>query len=279
MHSENSTDDFPKVVLTAPDGAQAELYLYGAHITAWRPARGEERLFLSERAELRRGMAIRGGVPVCFPQFAGEGPLLKHGFARLNVWRLVRTAQVGASMQAILQLDDSAATRAIWPHAFQATLTVSVGGPCLRIEFMVRNTGATSFTFTGALHTYVGVHDVATTVVENLGGRHYQDAVTGVHDIVQTEPEVCFTGEVDRLYSQAPTQVVVREPERSMTVQATGFPDVVVWNPGPVRCAALVDMEPTGYRRMVCVEAAVVSKPAKVLAGATWCGTQELRAQ
>ena len=66
-----------KVVLRSRDGALAEVYLHGAHVTSWRPAgTREERLFLSERSEFRGGAAIRGGIPVIFPQFAAEGPLL-----------------------------------------------------------------------------------------------------------------------------------------------------------------------------------------------------------
>ena len=63
----------PKIVLEAPDGARAELYLHGAHVTAWTPAgAGDERLFLSAASEFRADAAIRGGVPVIFPQFAGR---------------------------------------------------------------------------------------------------------------------------------------------------------------------------------------------------------------
>jgi len=175
-----------------------------------------------------------------------------------------------------MQLEDTEATRAIWAHAFRATLTVTVGGPHLRMELAIQNTGTTSFTFTGALHTYLRVNDIASTVVENLGGVHYRDDLTGARDVVQAGSDLYFTGEVDRVYRQAPAQVVVREPERRMTVQSTGFSDVVVWNPGPGRCAALPDMEPTGYCHMVCVEAAVVSVPAEVKAGASWYGAQEL---
>src|SRR5438132_247968 len=81
--------DLPKVVLTAPDGASAEIYLYGAQVTSWIPAGSAERLFLSPRAEFRAGASIRGGTPVIFPQFSNQGSLPKHGFARLNSWELV----------------------------------------------------------------------------------------------------------------------------------------------------------------------------------------------
>ena len=78
--------DFPSVRLRAPDGAHAQIYLYGGHVTSWNTPDSRERLFMSRRAEFRPGASLRGGVPVIFPQFAGLGPLLKHGFARVSPW-------------------------------------------------------------------------------------------------------------------------------------------------------------------------------------------------
>jgi glucose-6-phosphate 1-epimerase len=276
MQSNRNTNNFPKVTLTAADGAKAEIYLYGAQVTSWRPANNEEQLFLSERAEFCDAAAIRGGIPVCFPQFADEGPLLKHGFARISVWKLLSTEQLGDLAQAVLQLEDSEATRIIWPHAFRATLTVTVGGPSLRLEFSVENTGTVPFTFTAALHSYLRVADIATTAVENLAESCYRDAVTQVGENKQVNSALRFTGEVDRIYSQVAGPLRVRTPERDITVTATGFDDVVLWNPGLTRCAALADMEPTGYQRMVCVEAAAITSPPVVHPGVVWYGTQEL---
>ena len=39
-----------------------------------------------------------------------------------------------------------------------------------------------------------------------------------------------------------------------------------------------MDMEPEDYRRMVCVEAAIVNEPQEVPNGTTWSGVQELTA-
>src|SRR5690348_6301397 len=78
-----------KIVLHSADGARADVFPYGAHVTSWMPAGGGGRLFLSERSAFGAGSAIRGGVPVIFPQFASTGPLPKHGFARTMEWRVV----------------------------------------------------------------------------------------------------------------------------------------------------------------------------------------------
>src|SRR5579862_9781304 len=76
-----------KVHLRSADGATAEIHRHGAHVTSWRPAPGtDERLFLSATSEFRDGAPIRGGIPVIFPQFATEGSLPRHGFARTSQW-------------------------------------------------------------------------------------------------------------------------------------------------------------------------------------------------
>jgi hypothetical protein len=43
MQSNSINDDFRKLMLTVADGAQAELYLYGAQVTSWHPIDGEQR--------------------------------------------------------------------------------------------------------------------------------------------------------------------------------------------------------------------------------------------
>src|SRR5688572_25010680 len=104
-HAVTGAGGLPKIVVEAPDGARAELYLHGAHVTSWRPAgAGGERLFLSAASEFRTDAAIRGGVPVIFPQFAGRGPLPKHGFARTAEWTLVGVERRERDVRVALRL-------------------------------------------------------------------------------------------------------------------------------------------------------------------------------
>lgn len=72
---------FPKAIINAQCGGRAEVYLHGGNITAWKTPHGRERLFCSSKAQYPPGKAIRGGVPIIYPQF-GPGPITTHGFAR-----------------------------------------------------------------------------------------------------------------------------------------------------------------------------------------------------
>lgn len=269
----------PMIVLEASDGARAELYPHGAHVTSWRPAGGDERLFLSATSDFRAGTAIRGGVPVIFPQFAGRGPLPKHGFARTSAWTPASVARDRREASATLRLADSDATRAVWPHAFGAELTVTVGGPVMRIALAVVNTGGEAFDFTAALHTYLRVADARRATVVGLAGTRYEDSAAGGAERVETDAELRVAGEVDRVHLGVPGALEVRDGARTTVVAATGFPDVVVWNPGPVRGAALADLEPDGWLRMLCVEAAAVGAPLRLGPGERWEGTQTLAAR
>jgi len=269
----------PKLVLEAPDGARAEVYPHGAHVTSWRPAGGDERLFLSAASEFRAGAAIRGGVPVIFPQFAGRGPLPKHGFARTSAWTPAGVERSAGAVRATLRLAASAATRALWPHAFAAEVTVTVGGPTLRVALAVANEGDAPFDFTAALHTYLRVADARRAALVGLRGGRLEDTAAGGAVRVDDDAELRVAGEVDRVYLDAPGEIVLRDDAGTVAIAADGFPDTVVWNPGPERGTALADLEPDGWLRMLCVEAAVVGRPVRLAPGERWEGAQTLTAR
>jgi glucose-6-phosphate 1-epimerase len=270
-----------RVSLRSADGATAEVHLHGAHLLSWRPATdGQERLFLSDRSEYHEGAAIRGGVPVIFPQFAAEGSLPRHGFARTSQWTLVSIAPTAdGSALASLELRDTPATRAIWPVSFLATLTVRLGGDRIGIGFEVRNSGSRPLSFAAALHTYLRVRDVSAVELEGLRGARYRESPAPTVLIVDDAETLQPAGAVDRVYVDAPAALTLREPGRTLGIESHGFPDVVVWNPGAVAAAKLADMEPGGERRMLCVEAAAVQVPIALAPGECWGGSQTLIAR
>ena len=255
-------------------GASALVSRFGAHVISWRTGDCRERLFLSERAVFDGVTPIRGGVPVCWPQFAGLGLLPKHGLVRTRIWQAGADGAHAATLK--LRLGDDEATRALWPHAFAVDLSVSLGPESLEIGIEVRNTGTAAFEFTAALHTYFAAGDIANVALHGLKGCEYRDSAGADAIRIEEDEAVRFAAEVDRVYHHAPAQLILAEGERTMKISADGFPDVVVWNPGATRCAALPDMAPDGYRRMVCVEAAAARVPQSLAIGATWRASQML---
>ena len=263
-----------RVRVSTADGAAVEVHANGAHVTSWRPAPGNrERLFLSSRTKLGDGVAIRGGIPVIFPQFSTEGPLPRHGFARTSRWEVSEQTEPGV---VTFTLRDSAATRTIWAASFRATLTVRIGGHRLATTLEVENTGTEPFHFTAALHTYLRVDDIAHAEITGLHGARYRVS-TAPDELLRDEADVLrIEGEVDRVYVNAPPRVTLRELDAELRIESHNFPDTVIWNPGARKAAALDDMEPDGERHMVCIEAGAIQSPVTLVPGGRWSGTQTL---
>lgn len=270
--------DLPKLILQASDGARAEIYRHGAHITSWIPAGDTERLFLSQRSPFTATAPIWGGIPVIFPQFGTTGPLPLHGLARLMAWELGDVKNSTDTPSATFHLRDTDSSRQQWPHSFSAELTVTLGGPQLAVTLTISNSGSAPFSFTSGLHTYFSIADLAATTVEGLDGLRYCDAAAGWVDYQETAPRLAFTGEVNRIYFDAPAELRLVEAERTTLIRSTGFPDTVVWNPAAIKCAAMPDLAPDDYQRFVCVEAAAIAKPVELAPGERWQGGQTLRA-
>ncbi len=276
VHESIDFNGLPAIRLVAPDGASAIATLHGAHIVSWKSANGDERLYLSERSSFSPGKAIRGGIPLIFPQFSTHGSLPRHGFARTMAWQMEKVHQSGEFAGATLFLSDTPESRLIWPFAFRAELTFSLTRNRLDVEFSVENRGGEPFSFTAALHTYLRVEHIEATQLLGLEGRTYRDQAAGSTKRVEHQQALNFDDEVDRIYFTAPQDVMLREPNRSMNILNTNFPDLVVWNPWVEKCAHLADMPADGFKRMLCVEAAVVERPVSLAPDAEWWGRQSL---
>jgi glucose-6-phosphate 1-epimerase len=86
-----------------------------------------------------------------------------------------------------------------------------------------------------------------------------------------------ITGEVDRVYFDAPRRLTMQEPERRVVHRRPRDSTMsFVWNPGALRAAELKDMEPGGEQHMLCVEAAAVQKPVRLHPDDRWTGSQTL---
>lgn len=262
--------------LRAASGATAIVSKLGGQVLSWLTRDGRERLFLSDRALFDGSRPIRGGIPVCFPQFAGLGNLPKHGFLRTRPWRVCGQSCADGYAMASLEITDDEETRALWPHAFRAEITVALEGDRLDVELCIDNPGSDPFSFTGALHTYLRVVEVEDISLAGLYGFQYRDAADGDRIKKETGPELMVEKEIDRVYHDVGRPLLLNAGNLSLGLHQEGFPDVVVWNPWVDRCPEFPDMAPTGFRRMLCVEPAAARQPVTVAPGESWSGRQSL---
>ena len=261
--------------LTLPCGDTVLVALQGAQVLSW-VSQGRERLFLSPNNLWDGKSAIRGGVPVCFPQFNQRGTLPKHGFARNMAWQAGEAVASGDAAHIDFTLSTNADTLAIWQQAFVAQLRVALAPGQLTLTLTVNNTEVQNdLLFTGALHTYLAVDDIDLTELRGLGGRPEWDAVADVHGVA--DEALYFDGEFDRVYDAAANPLHLQDGSSTLQIeQSSSWANSVVWNPGEGKCAALADMPAQGFARMLCVEAAQVFDPIAIPAGGQWVGWQRL---
>jgi glucose-6-phosphate 1-epimerase len=260
-------------------GSSAEIAIQGAHVVSWKRANGEEMLFLSANSKLAPGEPIRGGIPVVFPQFANLGPLPQHGFVRTAVWEVADVSRdPRGSVFALFRTQDTDATRALWPHAFRATLRVTLD-EALSTAITIENTGGESFPFQCDLHTYLRVGDLRKVTVEGLEGATYQDRTAKNAQRRQNRRPLRVAGETDRIYVARPGRLRIRDESRARTIlhDRAGFNDVVIWNPGEEKARTTIGLAEGEYLTMLAVESAQVVPPVQLAPGSLWSGVQHLR--
>jgi glucose-6-phosphate 1-epimerase len=177
-----------KLVLREARGWSAEVHLYGGQVTSWKNDRGDELLFVSSKAIFKPPKAIRGGIPICFPQFGTQGNLEKHGFARNRLWVIddnppplpVNTA---IKTFADLILKPSEEDLKIWPHS------------------EIR--------------------------VEGLETLDYLDNLNEKERFTEQGDAIVFEAEVDKIYLDAPPKIAIidHEKKRTYVLRKDGLPD------------------------------------------------------
>ncbi len=247
-----------RAVLTG-QGAEAHVYLHGAHVTHWQPAGAKPVLWMSERSMFRDGEPIRGGVPVCLPWF-GPDPhdttLPNHGFARMSQWQ-VDESHVNGDGAAVITLsmrpNEQAAKR--WPNNFVFRHTITCGRQ-LRMTLSVENTGRDPITITEALHSYFAVGDVRQISVTGLEGATYLSKVEG--GVKTQDGPIAIVGETDRVYMNNDATCELHDPvmNRRIIVSKKNARSTVVWNPWVNKSKAMPDFGDDEWPGMICIETA-----------------------
>jgi glucose-6-phosphate 1-epimerase len=236
-----------------PDGSCATVLLRGGQLISWRAADGQDLLYRSPASALDAATAVRGGVPVVFPQFGAYGPLPRHGFARERLWQW--QASSDAPYGVSLALDVAAEEYPQWPHACRCTLHIDLQPNQLKMRLGVDNTGSAPMCFTAALHGYWAVSNVSAASLQGVlpGG-----AVMPV------------AGPIDRVLTPNAPTLRLDAGDYQLELQQTGFDQVVVWNPGPN--GQLPDLPSRGHLNFVCIEPAVVDHAVSLEKGGSWWG-------
>eukprot|EP01129_Flabellula_baltica_P004682 TRINITY_DN164_c0_g1_i1.p1 TRINITY_DN164_c0_g1~~TRINITY_DN164_c0_g1_i1.p1 ORF type:complete len:306 (-),score=78.51 TRINITY_DN164_c0_g1_i1:34-951(-) len=270
-------DGQTKIILTHPNSSEAHIYLHGAHATFFKNENGKEFIMLSENAIFNDEKAIRGGVPVCFPQFSMEGPLsLSHGFARVsNDWVVVGEELSDDAVSVTLRLSDNERTLSMWDKKFELDIQFvvefdnQVGTTLFRQEMSVLNTGDVPLEFTAALHAYFNVDDVRSTTIGPVQGLEYFNKLSG-DTLVSEDNLISFTSETDRVYYDSPnTMYIMEEDKDDIILIEKDFPEAVVWNCWEEKSVSMGDMGDNDWTRYVCLEPAVIKNRPLVPPGET----------
>ncbi|KAL8556622.1 hypothetical protein ACS0TY_004178 [Phlomoides rotata] len=274
-----------QVLLRSPRGASTRVSLHGGQVRSWKTERGEELLFSSIKANLKPPAAVRGGIPICFPQFGKRGSLEQHGFARNRIWTIEENppplASTDSSNKAFIDLllkssDDDLKT---WPHGYELRVRVilSVDGS-LSLVSRIRNVNSKPFSFSFAYRTYLSVSDISEVRVEGLETLDYLDNLCNRERFTEQGDALTFESEIDRVYLSSSDAVAVFDHEKKSTfvIKKEGLPDVVVWNPWDKKARTIPDFGDDEYKQMLCVDAAAIEKPITLKPGEEWTGRVEL---
>jgi glucose-6-phosphate 1-epimerase len=189
-------DGLEYVRLVNSRGDTSDVYLYGGVVTSY-VAGGQEYIAVRPDAKMDGSKPISGGLSHCWPQF-GPGAIQQHGFARNVNW----TAKSVTESAVELELAPSDYTKAMWDKSFLCSFTVTLDDAKLSTRMLVENTGADSFDFQAALHSYFTV-----SAIENLsiagsfkGKEFLNKMVDGGTMQTEERDEITISEEYDRVY-------------------------------------------------------------------------------
>ncbi|GLT28372.1 hypothetical protein SLA2020_033120 [Shorea laevis] len=238
------------ILLRNPKGATVEVSCHGGQVLSWKTERGEEQLFMCSKAVYKPPPhAVRGGIPICFPQFGTQETLEKRGLAMGRLWTIDRDPpplpESGITHVDLL-LNPCAVVLKIWPHNFKFHLGMALADDgSLILVSHVRNVCSKQFTFTFAYLAYLAVSDIGEVRVEGLEICDYLDNLKGGMRSTEQGISLSFDAEVDRVYVEAEgvIEILDHEKRRTLKINREGVPDVVVWkwNPWDKKSKAMAD--------------------------------------
>jgi glucose-6-phosphate 1-epimerase len=235
--------------------ASAKIALQGAHIFEYKRTNEEAILWLSKESAFETGIAVRGGVPICWPSFGMNNPdLPQHGFARNSMFRFVDSKDINdKTTQITLKLNDSKESLIVWNYKFELEFKVTISDN-LTMELTTTNLDKKPFEITQALHTYFSVSDISNVKIKGLDKKPYFDALTSKECL--QNGDITFHKEFDSVYQEVNNELFLIDKDRTIKLENEGSSSVVVWNPWIEKCSKMSGMSSEAYKEFVCIESA-----------------------
>lgn len=257
-----------RTITHSASGASCTIHAFGATVISYKTGAGWECLFMSRDAKKDGSKAIRGGIPLVFPQFGQpDKSMPQHGFLRNNVWTVDESSAYdtadAAGIQYTLSLKDVKNARGgKWDENttldVTCTYTLHIEASKMTTALELKNTCSNSFDFQTLQHTYFrvdgqGAYDPAQCYVKGLQGYVLTDKISNAEEYKWGSDPVILEGLTDRVYTP-PTGKDVVDVQigvgsgKTIKLTATGSVNgasvpvsCVVWNPFKENAAKMGD--------------------------------------
>lgn len=268
-------DGFDKINITT-EVSTAEIYLQGAHVTAFQKKGEDPMLFMSSSGRMARGAMLHGGIPLCFPWFGKrEGEALSHGFARLHPWdlQLVGITRDGFVLLEFELPQELMASAGLLPVKVRYRIIV---GETLRLDLQVANPPASteSFFYEDCFHSYFLVEDIEQVTIHGLKDHRYLDKTEDLASKLELSDVISINKEMNRIYlnSTGPIEIHDRLKKRIIRIEKHASRSTVVWNPWIENAKLIPDFAPGDYKKMLCVESGNVGEYRQEAPPGATCG-------
>lgn len=245
-------EDLPALIISHQHGT-ATISLIGGQVLRWQPEGEKPVLWLSKTANYQPGLAIRGGIPICWPWFGGYKTGGNHGFTRQALWTLESVVFTEQAVEVVLAFSGEN-IHPLWPHKFSLQQKIAIGREFSQ-QLTMKNCSDQPVAFSGALHSYFSVSSPANIEIPALAAASFDDKLTGEH-LPATATVPCI-GPVDRIYhANENMQIIDHGWQRIIELAAQHTQQWVLWNPGTAAAKNIADVHTDGEQEFICLEAA-----------------------
>jgi len=244
-----------KYVEVSNTTSNAKIALQGAHIFEFKRQSRKDILWLSPTSFFENGVAIRGGIPICWPRFGTlDKSMPAHGFSRTAMFKLGDIKEIDEdTTELILFLEDDEESRKIWDFSFRLEVIFTIGKQ-LSVSIKTTNTDVKEFMITQALHTYFSVADILNAKIEGLESSPYLDTLTDKKEL--QNGVLIINSECDRVYKEVKNDIVLKDENHTVSLYAKGSSSAVVWNPWIEKGSRMSGMKADAYKEFICIETA-----------------------